>query len=283
MNLIRDGTYASICKYNAGFPLETDEACTSFASPDDCTRSWDRSETPKGILAEAISSGYFKWCVHEAQFGPAKDGLIDTATKDDFLQNIKKGELFGIDVDYFNALTIAMSKILHAKLMPELVKVEAEEGRFEDMVNAMADDKCYATLSFFFCHPYRESKADFTCATQLVGEFGFGIVALSESNIDLEDVFDKEGKGVTICTSSGSTQESLAKRDFPQATFVDVGSVNSYAKSLCDKECDAVVDDLNQFQDSFNNECGGKELDTPFGIAAPSLAHDVGAVTYRTC
>lgn len=98
MDIIRDGQYHSICKYNAGFAwgegIDADEVCSdNVIDPDTCTRNWDNSEEPAGILAKIVSTGKFKWCLPEADLCPKNEEcvknrwFIGVAEEDNELQN----------------------------------------------------------------------------------------------------------------------------------------------------------------------------------------------------
>jgi len=289
-NLRNDGTLFNLCLYNNGQPTPEGlaDVCADPATtpgPNSCTRVWDNSEVPTGILAEAICTGKFKWCISETDFGDSLDeGYIVTAEKDNFLEGIQAGDLMGGAIPTFKALTIAMSKILHVPLQMELVVVPYGGDQFEDAVNAMAVDLCYATSDQWFRHPYRETKADFTCPTYIIPPGGFALFALESSNLDLADVFAKGGEGITICSAEGTTQTAVAERDFPKAAFVDVGeSVFSLLPALCAGNCDATVDEISQAESNFMSipVCGGGKTLSKFQIASPSSAGDAGAITYR--
>ena len=89
--------------------------------------------------------------------------------------------------------------------------------------------------------------------------------------------------GVSICTSPGSTQENLAMRTFPSATFVNFGSVNEFNIGLCNGDCDAAVDSLDQIVEGFVTEpaCASKTLLPGVTIPPPSSGGDIGALTHR--
>ena len=155
MNLIRTGQDHNICVYNAGFPpsegTDLEEQCREdMADPDDCNRRWDGSAEPAGILNKIVSTGTFKWCVPEANCGPAKDGFIEISPKDDFLQNVKEGEYYGSEIDYYNALTIEMGNILKVPLKSEIVVIRQKDDIFDDVYSALKSDKCYATGADYF-------------------------------------------------------------------------------------------------------------------------------------
>ena len=135
MDIIRDGQLHSICTYNAGFAwgegIDPDEVCSKgVVDPDSCSRKWDNSEEPAGILAKIISTGKFKWCLPEADLCPdndescIKNGFVGVAEEDNELQGIAEGDYYGYIIDKFNALTITMGKILHVPLKPKIVVIK---------------------------------------------------------------------------------------------------------------------------------------------------------------
>lgn len=134
-----------------------------------------------------------------------------------------------------------MSDILHAPILPEYVVVPPLDGFFDDMAAALIDGTCYGTLDLFFRHPYREEVVDFTCKTRNIDQ-GFGVQGLAST--DLTSIIPDQGAGYSICVLPGSTQAALVARDFPEATLVEVGSIEATTGGVCAGECDAVVDSL---------------------------------------
>lgn len=273
--ILKDGRYRKIVEYNAGFPGGSYSSAyiTEF---DSCDAYWDRAETPVGILANIISTGKMKWCVYGSRSAPA----FGVAESDNFLQGIEAGDYFGTFVDRFDALTYTMSDILHAPIVPEYVVVPVVDGFFDDMAAALADGSCYGTLDLFFRHPYREEVVDFTCKTRNIDQ-GFGVQALAST--DLSRIIPDQGEGYSICTLPGSTQAALVARDFPEATLVEVGSIEAMTGGVCAGLCDAVVDSLAAIPGFLLSEpdCEGVEFGEAQQIANPSSAGDVGAITYR--
>ena len=258
MDIIRDGQAHSICKYNAGFAwpdgIDADEACSlGVVDPDTCTRKWDNSEEPAGILAKIVSAGKFKWCLPEADLCPNNDdecikrGYTGVAEEDNELQGISKGNYYGSTIDAFNALTITMGKILHVPLKPKFVVVEeTDKGKFQDLVDALASNECYATYDQWYRHPYREAVVDFTCPTYDGESPGFALHALPSSGLNLEDLYNNDGEGVSVCDpGAGSTQRALAKRDLPKAEFIKVAFSN-FETALCRQDCDVVVLEISR-------------------------------------
>ena len=148
MQILKNNHLTLIEEYNAGFggPATTDKS-----DSDECLRTWDSSQEPVGILAEAIDTGKFIWCFTEYDLGPASEGLIDVALEDNFLQGVKAGEYFGFSVDLVNSLTNTMSMILGKPLCPELYfKAATEKGIFYDTVDAMEANLCYATTAQWY-------------------------------------------------------------------------------------------------------------------------------------
>jgi len=293
-DIMRDGQYHSICTYNAGFPwpegTDPDEVCSKkVVDPDSCTRKWDNSEEPAGILAKIIKTGKFKWCLPEADLCPKNDedcienGFTGVAMKDNELQGIAKGDYYGTPIDRFKALTITMGKILHVPLQPKFVVIKAtDKGKFADLVDALASDKCYATSDNWYRHPSREAVVDFTCPTRGIESAGFALHALPSSGLNLEDVYNSKGEGVTVCDKgAGATQSLLAQRDLPKAQFIKV-DVTDFTAAFCRKDCDVIVSQI-----SLNPELWVTEMECPeepitFGIAPPSSGGGfAGAVTHR--
>ena len=304
MDIIRDGQRHSICTYNAGFPWpegdDPDELCSkNVVDPDSCTRKWDNSEEPAGILAKIIKTGKFKWCIHETRFCSAESlpgwannaddcvkaglGLTGIAENDNELQGIAKGDYYGTPIDMFKALTITMGKILHVPLQPKFVVIKATgKGTFEDLVDALANDQCYATSDNWYRHPYREAVVDFTCSTRGIDNAGFALHALPSSGLNLEDVYNSDGEGVTVCdTGGGATQSLLAQRDLPKAQFIKV-DFTDFSAAFCRKDCDVIVGQTSSNPEVWVTEIGCPEEPITFGIAPPSSGGNfLGAVTHR--
>ena len=294
MDIIRDGQLHSICTYNAGFAwgegIDPDEVCSKgVVDPDSCSRKWDNSEEPAGILAKIISTGKFKWCLPEADLCPdndescIKNGFVGVAEEDNELQGIAKGDYYGNIIDTFNALTITMGKILHVPLKPKIVVIKStDEGRFQEMTDALASNKCYATQDNWYRHPYREAVVDFTCPTGGVDSAGFALHALPSSGINLEDVYSSDGEGVSVCDpGTGSTQNALARRDLPKAEFIAV-DFSDLANALCRNDCDVLAREISLTPELWITENGCPEEPITFGIAAPSSGGGFsGALTHR--
>jgi len=295
MDIIRDGQYHSICTYNAGFAwgegIDADEYCSkNVVDPDSCTRKWDNSEEPAGILAKIISTGKLKWCVPEALLCPnnedacVKNGYTGVAERDNELQGISKGDYYGITIDRMNALTIAMGKILHVPLKPKLVVIDGtDKGIFNDVTGALASNECYATGSPWHRHPYREAVVDFACPMTGSESTGFAIHALPSSGIDLEDVYNRDGEGVTVCSpGAGYTQSALAERDLPKAEVIKV-DFNDFYNALCRQDCDVLVAEISLTPELFITDNGCPKEPITFGVAPPSSSGGfAGVFTHRT-
>lgn len=292
MDIIRDGQYHAICKYNAGFAfsdgVDGDEYCSkNVVDPDTCTRKWDNSEEPAGILAKIVTTGKFKWCILGSDLCPnneescVKNGYVGIAEEDNELQGIAKGDYYGSTIDKFNALTITMGKILQVPLKPKFVVIDDDEKDFfVELTKALASNKCYASDDYLFRHPYREAVLDFTCSTE-GSEQGFAIHALPSSAVNPEEVYKGDGEGVTVCSpGKGTTQRALIRRDLPKAEIVEV-QFTDYEAAFCRQDCDVIVDSVADISKIFTDS-GCPDEPVTFAVAPPSSGGGFSAsVTYR--
>jgi hypothetical protein len=212
-----------------------------------------------------------------------KNGYIGIAEEDNELQGVSKGDYYGTPIDRFNALTIAMGKILHVPLKPKFVVIEETgKGIFDDTANALASNECYATYNHWYRHPYREAVVDFTCPTRGGDSPGFAVHALPSSGLNLEDVYNNDGEGVTVCDpGTGFTQSALAKRDLPKAEFIKV-DFNDFYNALCRQDCDVLVGLIFRTPEKWITDKGCPEEPITFGVAPPSSGGGfAGAITHR--
>lgn len=272
--ILTDGTLENIERYNGGFggPFTN-----TYVDPNTCTRTFDRNDKPVGILEDAIKTGIFKWCFSSDEVGDAQILGIGNATKDSFFQGVKAGQLYGVNIDIINSLTIAMSLILEQPLCPRVyIFPPTEKGIFYDYVDTLRSGKCYATISNWFRHPYREQVVDFTCPIYKTA--GYAVYSVA-GKLNLANVLATGGANVKFCYRPGTVQALLVARSFPLATLVDV---ISDADSLCQKVCDAVVDgtlDWNSTVPGYPN-CKGVQFDS-LGITNPSSGTGSAAFTLR--
>jgi hypothetical protein len=151
------------------------------------------------------------------------------------------------------------------------------------LVDALASHECYATSDNWYRHPYREAVVDFTCPTYGGDSLGFAIHALPSSGLNLEDVYNNDGEGVTVCeTGTGNTQSALAKRDLPKAEFIKVEFRSDFNAALCRQDCDVLVDEIFHTPETWITDYGCPEEPITFGVADPSSGGGfVGALTHR--
>jgi hypothetical protein len=174
-----------------------------------------------------------------------------------------------------------MGKILHVPLKPKIVVIETtDKGGFEDTVNALASNKCYASPDYWRRHPYREAFVDFACPTGSSESPGYAVHALPSSGLNLEDVYNNGGEGVSVC-DPGYTQSALAQRDLPNAEVVKV-EWGDFVTAFCRQDCDVFVDAISLFPELYITDFGCPEEPITFGVAAPSSGGGFsGAVTHR--
>lgn len=269
--------------------VDGDEYCSkNVVDPDTCTRKWDNSEEPAGILAKIVTTGKFKWCILGSDLCPnndeacIKNGYVGVAEEDNELQGIVKGDYYGSPIDKFNALTITMGKILQVPLKPKFVVID-DEGKdfFVELTNALASNKCYASEDYLFRHPYREAVLDFTCPTAGMDSQGFAIHALPSSGVNPEEVYKGKGEGVSVCSpGEGTTQKALIHRDLPKAEIVEV-LFTDYAPAFCRQDCDVILDGVADISKMFT-DAGCQEDPISFSVAPPSSGGGFAAsVTYR--
>ena len=190
--------------------------------------------------------------------------------------------MIGWQIDVFEALTIEMSKILHAPLKPAYYIVNnTDAGLISDMSAALSSDMCYATSDLYLMNPAREEAFDFACPTRQASELGTGIMGLIDT--DLGGVFDVAGEGFSICVFPSSQQETAVLKYFGNATIVEVASIQEMMVGMCNGLCDAVVDDIVQGMDIFKREaaCSGMELGDPSTVPALNSGGGGAAMTHR--
>ena len=140
---------------------------------------------------------------------------------------------------------------------------------------------CLLCLLATVSYPYREQVVDFTCPVFKSSDVGYAIFALGDSDVDTDAAVANAGEGLTICTANGSIQSLLVDRTFGSASLVEM-ALASVTTGLCSGQCNAVVDEVGQFDRGFANTdaCEGMSY-VSTGIGSPSSGGDVGGFTYR--
>ena len=143
--------------------------------------------------------------------------------------------------------------------------------------------ECYATINWWYRHPFREAVVDFTCPTYGGESPGFAIHALPSSGINLEDAYNNDGEGVTVCDNgSGNTQSILAQRDLPKAEVIKPDFHGDFSAAFCRQDCDVLVDEISRTPETWITDYGCPEEPITFGIADPSSGGGfAGAITHR--
>ena len=167
----------------------------------------------------------------EAKLALVADGKLTVGLSPDFppFENMENGEYVGLDVD--------LAKALAEKLGLE---VEFKTLQFDAIVPAVAaGGQVDLGISGITVEPDREKQVDFTDSYYVDDQCI--VVMKSNTSVTADDQSALNAADVTIAVQSGTTGESYAKENFPNATTQPYGNATDCFAAMQAGQAQAVV------------------------------------------
>ena len=167
----------------------------------------------------------------EAKLALVVDGKLTVGLSPDFppFENMENGEYVGLDVD--------LAKALAEKLGLE---VEFKTLQFDAIVPAVAaGGQVDLGISGITVEPDREKQVDFTDSYYVDDQCI--VVMKSNTSVTADDQSALNAADVTIAVQSGTTGESYAKENFPNATTQPYGNATDCFAAMQAGQAQAVV------------------------------------------
>lgn len=159
------------------------------------------------------------------------DGVLTVGTSPDYapFEYLENGEYVGFDME--------MAKALGEKMGLEVQFVTIQ---FDGIIPAVAaGGQCDVGISGFSYDPERAEQIDFTDAYYVDDQ---AIVVMNDSGITEDNAAESINQAdIVIAAQSGSTGESYAKENFPNATVTPYGNATDCFAAMQAGQADAVA------------------------------------------
>ena len=203
--------------------------CTSSSSSSAASASGSTSAASASASAASASASAASASADAAgDIKLVKEGTLIVGTSPDYppFENLENGEYVGLDIE--------IAKALAEKLGLEL---QFENMVFETIIPAVsAGGKVDIGISGFSNDPEREKEVDFT-ASYYIDDQAIAVMKNGEINADNAD--EKLAHAV-IAVQSGTTGESFAQENFPEATIQPYGNSTDAFAAMQAGQADAV-------------------------------------------
>lgn len=160
-----------------------------------------------------------------------KEGTLTVATSPDFppFENLENGEYVGMDMD--------IAKEIASRLGLEF---EPTTIQFDGIIPAIVSGgQADIAISGITIEPEREEQVDFTDSYYIDD---LSIVVLKDSDFTADNIdASLNDASITIAVQSGTTGESYAKTDYPNATVSAYGNANDTFAALEAGQVDAII------------------------------------------
>ena len=159
------------------------------------------------------------------------DGKLTVATSPDYppFENLEEGEYVGLDMDLIRAVAEKMG-----------LEGEFKTLQFDGIIPAIAaGGQADCGISAFTVDPERAKEVDFSSAYYIDD---LAIVAMKDNEAITADNVDEalNAEGIVIAAQSGTTGESYAKENYPDATTTGYGNATDCFAAMQAQQADAV-------------------------------------------
>lgn len=170
------------------------------------------------------------------------DGFLTMVSSPDYppFENMVDGEIVGFEVDLFKALAQQMGLTL-----------KIEPLQFDAIIPAInAGGKGDVGVSGFSVDPQRAQEIDFTDSFYIDD---MAVATMKDSTITTENAKTALNEaGVIIAVQTGTTGETYAKENFPNATIQGYGSSTDCFAAMQSGQANAVCTNLSVVADMLN-------------------------------
>ncbi len=158
-------------------------------------------------------------------------GKLTVATSPDYppFENLEGDEVVGFEVDLWNALGEKMG-----------LEIEVVSMQFDAIIPAVvAGGKCDVGISGFSYLPERAEQVDFTESYFVDNQ---AVAVMKDSGLAAPADLNVEGKKIAVQT--GTTGESWAQENYPNAQIIGFGNSNDCFAAMQSGKADAVCTNL---------------------------------------
>lgn len=162
------------------------------------------------------------------------DGELTIITSPDYppFENVEDGETIGYEIDLFQAIADEMGLTLN--IVPQ---------QFDTIIPTIAaGGKGDVGVSGFSVDPERAKEIDFTASFYIDDQ---AVAVMDDSTVTEENALDAlNQEGVVIAVQTGTTGETYAEENFPNATIKGYGNSTDCFAAMQSGQADAVCTNL---------------------------------------